>query len=330
MQTNGCSHAVMEMSSRGLAQQRAAGIEFDAAILTNLRRDHLDVHGSVKNYRRAKARLFEQIKPTGFAVVNVDDPGSQQFLPSLNCPVITVGQREPAEVSAYVLERHASEQTFLLRAGNESIPVRTHMIGDAHVANCLSATAMGLVMGIDLPTIVRGLEAVKRIPSRLDRIECGQDFSVYVDCADTPDRLAACLQAMRQVTRGRVLCVYSANDERPESERPLLGRVAEKAADIGIITNSTSQRTPSLGVAHDILDGYERPAKAHAVPSRINAIQWALEKARPGDALLIAGGSRTGWLGEETQGTDDVELARNWLHEFGDNPGPQILTGAFG
>lgn len=330
MQSNGCSHAVVELSSRGLAEQRTAGVQFDAAILTNLRRDHLDVHGSVKNYRRAKARLFEQLKPAGFAVVNVDDPGSQHLLPSLKCPVITVGQREPAEICAHVLERHASEQTFLLRAGNESIPVRTRMIGDTHVSNCLSAAAMGLVMGIDLPTIVRGLEAVQRIPSRLDRIECGQDFSVYVDCADTPDRLAVCLQTMRQVTRGRVLCVYSASDERPDDERPLLGRVAENAADLGIITNSTLHRDPSLRVAHDILDGYERPAKAHAVPSRMNAIQWALEKARPGDALLIAGGSRTGWLGEDTQGTDDFELARNWLHEFGDNPGPRILTGAFG
>ncbi len=330
MQSNGCSHAVVELSSQGLAEHRAAGIPFDAAILTNLRRDHLDTHGSPGNYRRAKERLFAQLKDTGFAVVNADDPGSQQVLPKLNCPVITVGQRQPAEVTAHVLERHASEQTFLLQAGNESIPVRTHMIGDAHVSNCLAAAAVGLVMGIELTTIVRGLEAVHRVPARLDRIECGQDFSVYVDCADTPDRLAACLHAMRQVTRGRVLCVYSASDERPEAERPLLGRVAEKAADIGIITNSTMRREPSLRVAHDILDGYQRPAKAHAVPSRVNAIQWALEKARPGDALLIAGGSRTGWLGEETQGTDDIEFARTWLHEYGDNPGPQILSGAFG
>lgn len=330
MQTNSCSHAVVELSSRGLAQQRAAGIHFDAAILTNLRRDHLDLHGSVMNYRRAKMRLFEQLKPSGFAVINVDDPGSQQILPKLTCPVITVGQRQPAEVTAHVLERHASEQTFLLRAGNESIPVRTHMIGDSHVSNCLAAAALGLVLGIDLPTIVRGLEAVQRIPSRLDRIECGQDFGVYVDCADTPDRLAVCLRTMRQVTRGRVLCVYSASGERPADERPLLGRVAEKAADIGIITNSTLHREPSLQVAHDILDGYERPAKAHAVPSRTKAIQWALENARPGDSLLIAGGSRTGWLGEQTQGTDDFEFTRNWLREFGGTPAPHILTGAFG
>jgi UDP-N-acetylmuramoyl-L-alanyl-D-glutamate--2,6-diaminopimelate ligase len=330
MRTNGCSHAVVELSSRGLAEQRTAGIRFDAAILTNLRRDPMNVHGSAKNYRRAKARLFEQLKPGGFAVINVDDAGSNDLLSELDCPVMTVGQRQPAEVSAQVLERYASEQTFLLRAGNESIPVRTQMIGDAHIANCLSATALGLVIGLDLPTIARGLEAVKRIPSRLDFISCGQDFGVYVDCADTPDRLAACLQALRQVTAGRVLCVYSASDELPANERPLLGRVAEQAADIGIITNSSLNCEPSLRVAHDILDGYERPAKAHTIPGRINAIQWALGHARPGDSLLIAGGSRTGWLGEDTQGTDDFELARNWLYASGDNPGPRILSGAFG
>ncbi len=330
MGANGCSHAVLELSSRGLAQRRTAGIRFDAAVLTNLRRDHLDYHGSLPNYRKAKSRLFENLKPHGFAVLNADDPGSAPLLRRLTCPVITVGLRSEAEVTAEVIERHKSEQTFLILAGNESAAVRTRMIGDWHVANCLSATAVGLVMGLDLTTIARGLEAVERVPARMERIECGQDFGVYIDCADTPDRLAVGLKTLRQVTPGRVLCVFSAADDRPCDERPLLGRVVEKSADVGVITASTLGQRPSLQVAHDILDGYRRPAKAHAIPSRDQAIRWALNAARPGDSLLIAGGGRSPWLVDDALTSDDVELARNWLYEAGGQESGPVLSGMWG
>jgi len=317
MSANGCSHAVTELSSRGLAQRRNAGIEYDAAVLTNIRRDHLDYHGTVMNYRRAKARLLERLKPHGFAVLNADDAGCQHLLPKLTCPVITFGIREEAEVSGQILERFASEQTFLLTAGNQSVPVRTRMIGDSHLANCLAAAAFGLVAGIDLMTVARGLEAVDRVPARLDRVECGQDFGVFVDCADTPDRLAVSLNTLRKVTPGRVLCVYSASSRRSAGERPMLGRVVERAADVGIITAARQHIEPTHDVTHDILDGYERPARAHAIPSRQQAIRWALDHARPGDSLLIAGGDQ-GALRAGSQGDcEDIELARSWLYDAG-------------
>lgn len=312
----GCTHAITEVSSQALAQGRTAGLEFDAAVLTNLRRDHIDYHGSVLNYRNAKARLFEQLKPHGFVVINADDQASQLLLPKLNCPVITVGQREPAEITASVIEQHKSEQTFLLQAGNESIPVRTQMIGHHHIANCLSATAVGLVMGVDLMTIARGLESVTHLPGRLERIECGQEFGVYVDSADTPDRLAVALKELRRVTSGRVLCVFGHPEDRSPDDRPMLGRVIERAADLGVLTSGHIPPTAPLQQIHDMLDGYDHPSRAHVIPGRANAISWALDQAQTGDTVLIAGEGQLGQP-EQTQQphTADYELARDWLYE---------------
>ena len=329
MGANGCTHGVVEVSGRGLSQKRLAGVQLQAAVMTNIRRDHLDYHGSVLNYRRTQARLFEHLGSAGFAVINADDPASQKLLKSLSCPIITVGMRQPAELTACVIERHKSEQTFLLSGGTDTVPVRTRMIGDHHVSNCLAAAAVGLVMGMELTTIARGLEAVQRLPARLDRIECGQEFGVYIDCADTPDRLAVSLRSLRQVTPGRVLCVYGPAGVRLRAERPLLGRVVEQGADLGVITSGPSIRENSLQVAHDVLDGYQRPARAHIIPTRSHAIQWALQEARPGDTVLIAGGDRSSSSRSREAAAADTEIARSWLYQASPTNETSIL-GAFG
>jgi UDP-N-acetylmuramoyl-L-alanyl-D-glutamate--2,6-diaminopimelate ligase len=190
------------------------------------------------------------------------------------------------------------------------------MIGDHHVANCLSAAAVGLVMGIELTTIARGLEAVDQVPGRLNRIECGQPFAVYVDCADTADRLAVCLKTLRKVTQGRVFCVFGSDSDERHDERPLLGRVLERTAHMGIITDGCSGSANRLETIHDILDGYDRPARAHVIPTRAQAIEWALEQAKPGDAVLIAGSDRScGVIGDGSGSLcRDTETARDWLY----------------
>ena len=144
------------------------------------------------------------------------------------------------------VEQFPSEQTFLLTAGSETVPVRTHMIGTHHIYNCLTATAVGLTYGIDLSTVVRGLEAVDYVPGRLQRVECGQPFSVFVDYAHTPDALAGSLQALRSVTSGRLICVFGAGGDRDRQKRPLMGQEAEKLADCcrAHQRQSTERRSP--------------------------------------------------------------------------------------
>lgn len=316
MQVAGCTHAVLEWDSQALARRNTSGTHLDAAVITNLRRAHLDLHGNVSNYHRCKQRILDHLKPGGFVVVNADDPSSQKLLAGRR-PTITVAQHGVGEISATVIERHLSEQTFLLSAGDDTIAVQTRIIGDQHVTHCLLATATALVSGIDLFTAAAGLESVDCIPGRMERIECGQPFGVFVDSADSPDRLGVALKTINKITTGRLICVYGADGETAREQRPLLGRAAERGAALGVISNTNPRSESPLAIAHDIIDGYQRPAKAHVLPDRRQAIHWALQQAKPGDSVLVAGrGNQTyQTIGNRQLPCDDRELAKSWLYE---------------
>jgi len=323
---NGCSHAVMEVSSHALDQSRVAGIDFDVACVTNVRRDHLDYHHSISDYRMAKSRLLDCLAPEGLAVINADDPTAAGYLSQIDGPVLTVAIRSAAEITAAILDLAASEQTFLLTAGSETAPVRTRMIGTHHVYNCLAAAAVGLAYGIDLPTVVRGLEAVDYVPGRLQRIECGQPFAVFVDYAHTPDALAGSLRALREVIEGRLICVFGAGGDRDRGKRPLMGRAVEAGADLAVLTNDNPRTEDPQAILRDVLSGLDRPAAARVVPERGEAIAWALSQARTGDCVLVAGKGHETYqiLGTERFPFDDCEVARAWLYA---NPPDEVSAG---
>jgi UDP-N-acetylmuramoyl-L-alanyl-D-glutamate--2,6-diaminopimelate ligase len=184
------------------------------------------------------------------------------------------------------------------------------------VSNCLAAAAVGLSLGIDLPTIVRGLEAVERVPGRMERLECGQPFGVYVDAARTPETLSRSIATLRQVTPGRVFVVFGAPRSADPARRAMLGRLLERGCHVPVLTHDEPGERSTGGI-HELLDGFERPAKAQAIPRRTSAIHFALAQAKAGDAVLIAG---RGDRGSEQDGrqrlvSDDREVACAWLYE---------------
>lgn len=317
MVRNDCSHAVMEVSSHALDQGRVAGISFDAACVTNVTRDHLDYHGSLRQYRRAKSKLFDHLSAEGFVVVNVDDPTAAGYLRRIDGPALTVGIHRPAEITATILEQHPGEQTFLLSAGSETAAVRTEMIGTHHVHNCLVATAVGLTYGIDLPTVVRGLESAGHVPGRLERIECGQPFAVFVDYAHTPDALTRTLRTLREVTRGRLICVFGAGGDRDRQKRPLMARVVEDQADLAVVTSDNPRNEDPRAIIDEVLGGFGRPHDVEVVEDRAEAICRALTAARPGDCVLIAGKGHETWqiIAERRIPLNDAATAREWLYE---------------
>jgi UDP-N-acetylmuramoyl-L-alanyl-D-glutamate--2,6-diaminopimelate ligase len=315
MVANECSHAVMEVSSHALDQSRVAGARFDVVCVTNVTSDHLDYHASLANYRRAKGKLFDHLTEEGFAVLNADDPGTAGYLHRLDGPVLTVAMNAAAEITAIPIEQCPSEQTFLLSAGSETVPVRTAMIGKHHIYNCLAAAAVGLAYGIDLTTVARGLESVGHVPGRLERIECGQPFSVFVDFAHTPDALGGVLRTLREVTLGRMICVFGAGGERDTRKRPLMGRAVEQAAHAVILTNDNPRHEDPRAIIRDILAGFVCPDAVAVVPDRTEAIHRALAMARPGDCVLIAGKGHEEYqiIGNRRVPHSDQEVAREWL-----------------
>jgi UDP-N-acetylmuramoyl-L-alanyl-D-glutamate--2,6-diaminopimelate ligase len=311
------THAVMEVSSHALVQDRVAGIEYDVACVTNVRHDHLDLHGTPVRYREAKERLFEHLKPEGFAVLNADDEACRDYLDRLQHPALTIGIDGEAEITATPLEQCLSEQTFLLHAGSDTAAVRTHLVGRHNIYNCLTAAAVGLGYGIDLQTVVRGLETVDRLPGRMERIECGQPFGVFIDYAHTPDALAGMLDTLRDVTPGRVICVFGAGGDRDSTKRPKMGRVVEARADLAIITNDNPRTENPQRIVRDILRGCVEPMAVEVIHDRAEAIEYALSQARRGDSVLIAGkGHETHQIvGLEQRPFDDREIACRHLYQ---------------
>lgn len=315
---NGCKYAVLEVSSHAVAQRRIAGLEFSEIVLTNLRRDHLDYHHTVSDYHRAKTELFQYLSPAGVAVINADDPASRACVPLIPGGVLSFGLKRPADITATLIERFKSEQTFLLTAGDATVAVRTAMIGDHHIHNCLAATAVALAEGIDLATIARGLEAIASVPGRMERIECGQPFGVFVDFAHTADALSAVLSTLREVTAGKLLCVFGAGGNRDTQKRPQMGRVVEELADMVIVTNDNPRREEPSVIAAEILAGMKNPSHARWVPQRSEAIHYALSLAGPDDVVLIAGrGHETHQIvGYDEIALDDREVARRYLYNL--------------
>jgi UDP-N-acetylmuramoyl-L-alanyl-D-glutamate--2,6-diaminopimelate ligase len=284
--------------------------------VTNVTHDHLDYHASLRDYRRAKAKLFDHLADEGFAVLNADDPGSAGYLRRLDGPVLTVAIDAAAEITAVPVEQCLSEQTFLLCAGSETVPVRTQMIGRHHIYNCLTAAAVGLAYGIEMTTVVRGLESVGHVPGRLERVECGQPFGVFVDFAHTPDALREVLKTLRHVTPGRVICVFGAGGERDRQKRPLMGRAVEEGSHAAILTNDNPRSEDPRAIFRDVLGGCLCPQAVQVVPDRVEAIHRTLAAARPGDCVLIAGKGHEDYqiIGDRRIPLDDREIAREWLY----------------
>ncbi|HEY2761393.1 MAG TPA: UDP-N-acetylmuramoyl-L-alanyl-D-glutamate--2,6-diaminopimelate ligase [Pirellulales bacterium] len=317
MAGNGCSHAVVEISSHALAQARTAGIEFDAACITNVRCDHLDFHNSLQNYRDAKARLLKQLGPSGVAVLNADDQVCCRYLSQIDGAALTVGIGNAAEITATMIEQHASEQTFLLHAGSQSAAVRTQIIGDGHVYNCLTAAAVGMLYGVNLTDIVQGLERIEKIPGRMERLECGQSFGVFVDYAHTPDALESVLRSLRAVTAGRLICLFGAGGDRDREKRPLMAKAVQRYADLAIVTDDNPRREDPAKIRDQIVRGFDLLDAVVIKPERAEAIHWALAQAEAGDCVVIAGKGNEDHqtIGKTRHWFDDCQVARGWLYE---------------
>jgi UDP-N-acetylmuramoyl-L-alanyl-D-glutamate--2,6-diaminopimelate ligase len=287
----------MEVSSHALDQRRVEGLSFQAAVFTNLTRDHLDYHGTMAAYRAAKLRLVGLLARDGVAVFNADDPAWRDAPQAPH--LTTFGLDASATVSARELRFSPEGSSFLLVTPTGAVPVTLPLIGDFNVANALGAAAAALAIGIPLSDLAQRLATIPQVPGRLERIHAAP--TVLRDYAHTPDALDRALRAVRPFTRthdasdgatndqqSHVIVVFGCGGDRDRGKRPEMGRIAEQLADVVIVTSDNPRTEDPEQILDDIEAGMTTGGHVRIVDRR-EAIAHALAIATPRDVILLAG-----------------------------------------
>ena len=304
----GVRSVAMEVSSHALDQARVHGIAFDAAVFTNITRDHLDYHGTMEEYFAAKSRLMSYLKPSGVAVVNADQP---EWLDLPAAPrLMTYGIRN-GDVRAEDIAFDATGSSWTLYAANESAPVRLPLVGDFNVINALAAAAAALASGIPVHAVAYSLSAVPQVPGRLELIAASPP--VIRDYAHTPDALVRALAALRPFVTGRLILVFGAGGDRDPGKRPIMGAAAEAGADHVIVTSDNPRTEDPDAIIDDIERGMS--SRHDRLTDRRQAIARAIAVAQPGDTILLAGKGHETYqvVGTEKRPFDERQIVSDIL-----------------
>jgi UDP-N-acetylmuramoyl-L-alanyl-D-glutamate--2,6-diaminopimelate ligase len=314
MVDRGHRSCVMEASSHAVEMRRLDGIRFSALAFTNLSQDHLDFHGTMERYFEAKRRLFLTGEETP-AAVNVDNAYGCRLAADLHAigqeRVLTFGLSADAELRPELVEL-SSGGTHLRLGG---LDLRSPLRGAFNVENLLAATATARLLGLDDEAIAAGAGALVEVPGRFETIDEGQPFAVVVDYAHTPDALERVLAAARELTSGRLICVFGCGGDRDREKRPLMGEIAARLSDLAIVTSDNPRSEDPEAIVTEILAGIDSQAQVEVELDRRAAIGRALELAGPGDFAVVAGKGHE--RGQEIAGEilpfDDREVARELL-----------------
>ncbi len=317
MVANRTTHAAIEFSSHALHQSRVSGVQLDVAVVTPITHDHLDYHADPECYRESKARILQQCKSFSTAIINVDNPGSATLCDRVDDDIslIRYGTSAAADTRVTILEESLTGSRFELQIQGETIEINTPLVGRHNIDNCVAAVTACRSQNVSWDEIVRGIAALDHVPGRLERVETGQSFHVFVDYAHTDDALRRCIQSLKRHTTGRVICVFGAGGDRDSSKRPKLGQAAS-TADLAVITSDNPRSEDPHQIVGEIEFGL-KPAgtKYHIEVDRQTAIRWAIAQADSKDTVLIAGkGHETVQIvGDEAIPFDDRHVARECL-----------------
>lgn len=281
----GVHHVAMEASSHALDQHRVDGVSFEAGVFTNLSRDHLDYHATMDAYLAAKARLVTLIASDGAIVANADDP-AWSALPSIR-RVVRYGIATPGTiVTARDLSFGPRGSTWTLVAGEEGWPVRLPLIGDFNVSNALAAAAAAWAVGVPLRIVADRLGMLPQVPGRLERIHATP--LVLRDYAHKPDAMERALRAVRPFTPGRLIVVFGCGGDRDRGKRPIMGGIAERLADVVILTSDNPRTEDPERILDEIEGGMTRRDHVR-IEDRRAAIEHALRAASEHDVIVLAG-----------------------------------------
>lgn len=316
MKEDGVHTVVMEVSSHALALHRVFGMTFRAAVFTNLTRDHLDFHASLQDYGDTKARLFGMLSSDGTGVINGDDAASGLMRRASRGKSVLFGEKN-AEVDYRIADIviDINETTFSVVHEKRRMTFSTPLWGRFNVINACAAGVVGLELGLEEDAIREGLRGVRNVRGRMEGFDSQRGYRIVVDYAHTPDALENVLAAAREFTRGRLIVVFGCGGDRDRGKRPEMGRIAASLADIVVVTSDNPRREDPQTIVTEIVKGIASSKNVEMIVDRREAIHRALDAAREGDTVVIAGKGHETYqeVGTERFPFDDRIVAETYL-----------------
>ncbi len=287
MAKEGVTSVVMEVSSHSLALDRVASCHFNIGAFTNVTQDHLDFHETMENYIDAKSILF---KKCGVGVFNIDDDAYEKLSLGCGCDALTYSAKTKADLWAQNIEYRATGVEFDLNYKDESERVSLAIPGGFSVYNALTAAGCCLAAGLSLKEIADGLKTAKGVKGRIEVVQTNTDYTVIIDYAHTPDGLLNILNAIKGFAKGRIVTLFGCGGDRDKTKRPQMGKIAGQLSDFCVVTSDNPRSEEPGAIIEDILVGMrETDCRYAVVENRFEAIEFALDNAKPDDIILLAG-----------------------------------------
>jgi UDP-N-acetylmuramoyl-L-alanyl-D-glutamate--2,6-diaminopimelate ligase len=317
----GCTHGALEVSSHSLTLKRVFGMRFRVGVFMNLTRDHLDFHRDMESYFQAKQLLFtaENGNRVETAVINADDAYGSRLTTIAGCAVLRFGFNRGADIRVLDYQSQVDGTDVTLQTPAGEFRFQMQLIGRPNLYNAMAATGAALALGISPEAIRKGIEALEGVPGRVERVRAGQNFTVIVDYAHSPDALENLLRTVAQLPHAKLITVFGCGGDRDKTKRPMMGDIAVRMSDVVFATSDNPRSEDPLAILEDIEAGMRKgPASYEIVPDRRQAIKAALTLAGTGDVVVIAGKGHEDYqiLGSRTIHFDDREVAREFIDEL--------------
>lgn len=311
----GCTYAVMEVSSHAIALDRVGGVRYEVGVFTNLTEDHLDFHKTMENYAETKAKLFRRCK---IGIFNGDDPWYNTMISGADCRIYTTGEHcEWADLRAGDVSLGSDHVSFTAVTARESCPVRLGIPGRFTVYNALSVLGAAVNLGISLRDAAAALGKAQGVKGRIEVVPTpGEEFTVLIDYAHTPDGLENVLRSVQDFCKGRVIAVFGCGGDRDPIKRPIMGKIGVENSDLAVITSDNPRTEDPDKIIEDILVGVAGTETPYVViENRRQAIAWALDHGKKDDIIVLAGKGHETYqeIGRERVHLDEREEVARWL-----------------
>lgn len=313
------NQAIMEVSSHALDLGRVHGCDYDVAIFTNLSQDHLDYHKDMDDYLRAKSLLFSQLgnnfnqEKQKFAIINADDSSAGLLKRSTAQPILTYSCRQEADIVAKDIQLDAAGTSFLLVTPIGEVVIKSKLIGMFNVYNMLAATGAAIAKNVSLEVIKEALESINGVDGRFEVVDAGQNFTVIVDYAHTPDSLENVLQTVKEFAENDIYVVVGCGGDRDRTKRPLMAKVAMEYSDFAIFTSDNPRTEDPVSILNDMTKGLNGEDEYEVIVDRKEAINKAIQYAKENDIILIAGKGHETYqqIGHTKYDFDDRVIAKS-------------------